>query len=165
MELCGPSGDNLEFMTAGDSNTPAVGVLKEDYAYDAANPSAVIPAGSLLFTGTYEGNPAYNMVILYDQDGNVIGAKDGNVEAEQIIFAEVPENGQLGETSNGTWVYYITPGNWTEETIKGLSVRGELYRVDDAKTLEGERVVSDTLPISVPDVLPEITLTGTTLKK
>lgn len=165
VELCGPSGDNLEFMTAGDSNTPAVGVLKEDYAYDAANPSAVIPAGSLLFTGTYKGNPAYNMLILYDQDGNVIGAKDGNVEAEQIIFAEVPENGQLGETSNGTWVYYITPGNWTEETIKGLSVRGELYRVDDAKTLEGERVVSDTLPISVPDVLPEITLTGTTLKK
>lgn len=165
IELCGPSGDNLEFMTAGDSNTPAVGVLKEDYAYDAANPSAVIPAGSLLFTGTYKGNPAYNMVILYDQDGNVIGAKDGNVEAEQIIFAEVPENGQLGETSNGTWVYYITPGNWMEETVKGLSVRGELYRVDDAKTLEGERVVSDTLPISVPDVLPDITLTGTTFKK
>lgn len=165
VELCGPSGDNLEFMSAGDSAVAAVGILKEAYAYDAANPSAVIPAGSLLFTGTYKGNPAYNLVILYDQDGNVIGAKDGKVEAEQLIFAEVPENGQLGETSDGTWIYYLTPGNWTEETIKGQSVRGELYRVDDAKTLEGERVVSDTLPISVPDVLPEITLTGTTLKK
>ena len=37
-------------------------------------------------------------------------------------------------------------------------VRGELYRVDDALTLEGERIVSDTLVIQIPKTLPSITL-------
>jgi hypothetical protein len=39
-------------------------------------------------------------------------------------------------------------------------VRGELFRVDNALTLEGERIVSDTPVISIPDSLPDITLTG-----
>ena len=37
---------------------------------------------------------------------------------------------------------------------------GELFRVDNALTLEGERIVSDTPVISIPDSLPDITLTG-----
>lgn len=41
------------------------------------------------------------------------------------------------------------------------SIRGELYRVDNALTNEGERVVSDTLPINVdPSGLPTIDLTS-----
>ena len=39
-------------------------------------------------------------------------------------------------------------------------VRGELYRVDNALTLEGERIVSDTQLIQLPDVLPNITFQG-----
>ena len=41
-----------------------------------------------------------------------------------------------------------------------MKVRGELFRVDDAVTLEGERIVSDTQIITVPDTLPTITITG-----
>ena len=79
----------------------------------------------------------------------------------QIIFADVPEKGNLGETSDGTWVYYVEPGQWNETSLKAVSgVRGELYRVDDAKTLEGERIVSDTTVVKIPETLPEITLTG-----
>ena len=26
-----------------------------------------IPAGSIIFTGEYKGNPAYNVVLLYDE--------------------------------------------------------------------------------------------------
>lgn len=163
--ICGPSGDNLEFMTTGDGK-PAVGVLAEDYTYGDGEKD-VIPEGSLVFTGTYKGNPAYNVVMLYDEEGNIIGASDGDeeagiepsVEAEQVIFADVPEHGNLGEVSNGTWVYYVEPGKWKEEDVKGLTVRGELYRVDNALTLEGERVVSDTLPLTVPQDLPSITFT------
>ncbi|HBA97763.1 MAG TPA: hypothetical protein DCZ23_06620, partial [Lachnospiraceae bacterium] len=160
IEICGPSGDNLEFMTT-EGGKQAIGILKEDYKYgDKAED--IIHAGSLVFTGTYKGNPAYNVVMLYDTKGNVIGAKDGKVEAGQVIFANVPTDGALGETSDGTWVYYIeskqTENNFAE--LKGTSVRGELYRVDDANTLEGERITSDTLVITIPDSLPEITLTG-----
>ena len=161
IDICGPSGDNLEFMTTADSQ-PAVGKLKADYRY-GNEAGDVIPAGSLIFTGTYKGNPAYNMVILYDTDGNVIGAKGDEVHAAQVIFAEVPEHGELGETSNGTWVYYVEPGQWDETTLNKIKgVRGELYRVDNALTLEGERIVSDTQIIRIPsfEELPEITLTG-----
>ncbi|MCI8634961.1 MAG: hypothetical protein HFJ05_05100 [Eubacterium sp.] len=159
IEICGPTGDNLEFMTA-ENGQPAIGVLSKDYQY-GSKAEDVIPEGSLIFTGIYKGNPAYNVVMLYDTDGNVIGAKDGNVAAGQVIFADVPEHGELGETSNGTWVYYVEKGQWDEETLKQIQgVRGELYRVDDALTNAGERIVSDTLVITIPESLPSIELTG-----
>ena len=156
--------------------TPAIGVLSADYKYGKQD-ADVIPEGSLVFTGTYKGNPAYNVVILYDTEGNVIGAKEGDpiydedgnvigkeegeVHAAQVIFAEVPDHGELGETSNGTWVYYVEPGHWDANTLSKIQgVRGELYRVDNALTLEGERIVSDTQVIEIPKVLPEITLEG-----
>ena len=99
--------------------------------------------------------------MLYDTKGNVIGAKDNKVNAKQVIFADVPANGNLGETSNGTWVYYVESGQWDTETLKAIKgIRGELYRVDNATTLEGERITSDTSIITIPETLPEITLTG-----
>ena len=159
IEICGPTGDNLEFMST-DSGQPAIGVSTADFKYGNQTDD-IIPAGSLIFTGTYKGNPAYNLVVLYDTEGNVIGEKDGNVSAKQVILANVPEHGNLGETSAGTWVYYVEPGQWSEDSLKKLSgVRGELFRVDNALTLEGERIVSDTPVISIPDSLPDITLTG-----
>lgn len=163
LEICGPSGDNLEFLSAGD--TPSIGILKESYSLgtNAEGQEQFIPEGSLVVTGTYKGNPAYNVVVVYDQEGNILGSyeKEGEigVKAEQIIFAPHPENGNLGEVSNGTWVYYIEPGNWEEEKLP-KEIRGELYRVDSALDNAGERVVSDTKLIRIPDKLPEITLTN-----
>ena len=160
IEVCGPSGDNLEFYTAGTGQQAAVGILKEDFAY-GTKAEDVIPKGSLIFTGTYKGNPAYNLVLLYDTQGNVIGAKGSEVHAGQVIFAKVPQQGNLGETSDGTWVYYVKPGQWKEDDLKQIKgVRGELYRVDDAKEQTGERVVSDTMVITLPSELPQITLEG-----
>lgn len=162
LEICGPSGDNLEFRTAENGRT-AIGVLAENYTY-GHEPADVIPKGSLVFTGSYKGNPAYNVVIVYDDKGNVIGSTDkqGVLEAKQVILAPDPKDGNLGETSDGTWIYYLEPGKWSPEKMKGLKVRAELYRVDNARTLEGERVVSDTQAVTVPDPLGEITLTGST---
>lgn len=68
IELCGPSGDNLKFYQTGEE-TPAVGILEEDFTY-GNDKDHVIPKGSLIFTGTYKGNPAYNVVMLYDQQRN-----------------------------------------------------------------------------------------------
>lgn len=159
IEICGPSGDNLEFMKT-DSGQNSIGVLSQDYKY-GSQAEDVIPKGSLIFTGIYKGNPAYNVVMLYDTEGNVIGSRDGETHAEQVIFAEDPKDGDLGEMSDGTWVYYVRPEHWDPESLKSLDgVRGELYRVDDALTLSGERIASDTMVIKIPETLPEITLTG-----
>ncbi len=159
IEICGPSGDNLEFLTT-DSTKPAVGILDAAYTYGPGSKD-VIPKGSLVFTGTYKGNPAYNVILLYDSDGNVIGAKDAQVHAEQVIFAPDPKDGNLGETSEGTWVYYVEPQYFSKDTVQNIQyVRGELYRVDDAKTMEAERIVSDTQLMQMPSALPDITLQG-----
>ena len=158
LDILGPTGDNAELAEAG------IGILKEDfYLTDAGSKEAgeetadKIPAGSVIFTGTYKGNPAYNTFILYDEEGNVVGGKDadGAVTAHQLIFAPDPVNGQLGEITDGIWVYYIEP-----EELKGVTlpdrVRAEMYRVDNAETNEGDRLVSDTLFVEIPKDLPYI---------
>ncbi len=164
VDVFGPSGDNVEFLSA-DGET-AMGVLKSDFVYEQGidgKDAQFIPAGSIVFTGAYKGNPAYNVVVLYDSEGNVVGGTtvDGSLTANQIIMAPAPGNALLGETSEGRWVYWINPRS--DGTLPTLppSVRAELYRVNNALTNEGQRIVSDTLFTSVPAQLPEIELKST----
>ncbi len=157
-DVLGVTGDNVDFRrTEGDSTT-VIGTLSEDYLYDKVK-GETIPKGSLIFTGEYKGNPAYNVVILYDVDGKIIGGidEDGNVASQQIILADVPEKGNIANVSEGTWIYWIEP-----DQLKNMDmpeqVRVELYRVNNALTNEGQRLVSDSLLEIVPDKLPAITL-------
>ena len=82
--------------------------------------------------------------------------------ANQILMSDVPEDGELGDTYDVTWIYWIEPsedGTIAAEDIPE-EVRAELYRVNDAQTNEGQRMVSDTLIVHLPDDLPPITLGG-----
>ncbi|MBU9728509.1 fibronectin type III domain-containing protein [Diplocloster modestus] len=147
VDVLGPSGDNVELTDQG------IGILKSDYVLDQSTGDK-IPKGSLIFTGGYKGNPAYNALKLYNQ-------KDELIEGVQVIFADVPAHGELGETENGYWVYYIEPDQLDSVMEEGLiKVRAELYRVDDANTNLGERLVSDTLWTQLPETIPEIELQG-----
>ncbi len=164
IDLLGPTGDSVSFGVRENDTEGAVGILQADYPYESGGGSRVIPAGSLVFTGSYKGNPAYNVVMIYDGDGNVVGGldADGTVKADQIILANVPENGMLGEVSDGIWIYWIEPENGQLPDLTGRTVRAQLYRVDNALTNEGQRLVSDTLPLRIPAVLDGITLKGST---
>lgn len=155
LDILGPSGDNVELLTDG------IGKLKTDYVYQTAAEGQTeekIPAGSLVFTGTYKGNPAYNVVLLYDSEGNIVGGTDqeGALKAHQIILAPNPGNALLGETSEGIWIYWIEPEDMKTDFTVPAKVRAELYRVDNALTNEGQRLVSDTLLVEVPKKLPEL---------
>lgn len=156
LDLLGPTGDSISFGTKADGDVnSAIGLLQTPYEYESGK---FIPAGSLVIMGQYKGNPAYNVVLVYDEEGNIVGGtkEDGSIEAQQIILAKVPENGLLGETSDGTWIYWIEPdsdGNVPQ--ITG-NIRAELYRVDNALTNEGQRMVSDTMPMAVPAQLGNI---------
>ena len=112
LDIIAPPGDNVDLKESG------VGTLSEDFIY-GKNEGEVIPKGSIVFTGEYRGNPAFNAVLLRDKKDNVI-------EGEQILLAEVPENGHLGEISSGTWIFYLTP-----DKLNTLpkEIRAELYRV------------------------------------
>ncbi|MDE5763419.1 MAG: M60 family metallopeptidase [Ruminococcus sp.] len=161
LDVLGVTGDNVDFRrTDGEEVSAVIGILGEDYEYDKENGS-VIPKDSLVFSGSYKGNPAYNVVILYDGDGNIVGGfdADNNLKSQQIILADVPDGKNITDVSDGTWIYWIEP-----EDIKGMTVpetvRVELYRVNNALTNEGQRMVSDSLFEEVPakDSLPTITL-------
>ena len=139
-----------------------IGILSEAYAYDKNNPKNTIPKGSIVFHGNYEGNPAYNVVVLYDENGKIVGGTDeeGTLTAHQIILADplTEEDAMLGKVSNGTWLYWFEPTDGVQASELPKQVRAELYRVDDAQTNEGQRMVSDTLFVTLPKTLPDLTL-------
>ncbi len=155
IDVLGPSGDNIDM-----AQENSIGILKNDYVLDEDN---IIPKGSLIFTGTYAGNPAYNVVELrYNQDEILSGY--------QAIFAEDPKDEDLADVSEGTWIYYLIPG--TDENGSGFgyydddgkfvkveipsSIYPQLYRVNDAQTNAGQRLVSDSFEVEIPTELPEI---------
>lgn len=157
IDVLGVTGDNVDFRGTSDG-VPAVGILSESYQY-AEGDEYVIPEGSIVFIGAYKGNPAYNVVLLYDDKGNIVGGFDteGNLKAQQIILADVPETGNIQDVSDGTWIYWIEPD--ADFDIGSLGkVRAELYRVNNALTNEGQRMVSDSLFIDIPDTLPNVSL-------
>jgi len=157
LDVLGVTGDDVNFRYAEDG-TAVIGRLAGDYQYgDKAED--VIPAGSIIFGGAYKGNPAYNVLILYDQNGNIVGGTNaaGELMAQQILLAGVPAEGDIRNVQNGTWLYWIEPGQQADLT--GIvKVRAELYRVNDAMTNAGQRLVSDSLYVAVPETLPVIEL-------
>ena len=166
IDLLGQTGDNIDFNKNADTGKyEGIGMLANDVPLgkDSSGVEQTIPQGSIVFTGTYKGNPAYNTPVLYDDKGNPI-------ESYGAIFAE-PLKGdeKLGEVSEGIWIYWVEPGDQDsddpekvkdyeiyQKTLKAIKdkelrfVRAELYRTDDAMTLEGERLTSDTYLVEIP---------------
>nr|MDE6925018.1 fibronectin type III domain-containing protein [Acetatifactor sp.] len=157
LDVLGATGDNVDFRYT-DDGAAVIGKLTADYQY-GEGAEDVIPAGSIVFSGSYKGNPAYNVLILYDQNGNIVGGTNaaGELTAQQILLADVPAEGDIKNVWDGTWIYWIEPGQQADLT--GMAkVRAELYRVNDAMTNEGQRLVSDSPFEAVPDTLPDIEL-------
>ncbi len=164
LELITPPGDNIEIGVAEDNINyeNGIGKLKEKFTYVVDNPETEeneeqsIPAGSIIITGEYRGNPAFNVPLVLNQDGKHIADKYNG-----ILMANVPDNGNLEEIAEGNWIYWVEPQDATTFMKDNTEIFAELYRTDSADASEGgQRLVSDTFNLEVPDELPDISLSG-----
>lgn len=162
LDVLGVTGDNVDFRRDGETAEAAFGILSDNYKYGTRDQD-YIPEGSLVFTGSYKGNPAYNAVILFDENGNIVGGNgvDDDGRAQQIILADVPKGSIITDVSDGTWIYWINPED-IDNMVWPEKVRVELYRVNNALTNEGQRIVSDSLfeTVAAKDKMPSITIGG-----
>ncbi|MDE6501523.1 MAG: M60 family metallopeptidase [Ruminococcus sp.] len=170
LDVLGVTGDNVDFRQAQDEGKEGVngeevkvtlGILDKNYKY--ADDGSYIPEGSLIFVGSFKGNGAYNVVLLYDEDGYIVGSTrvDDSGKSHQICLSDIKPDAEIGDVANGTWIYWIEPKemekmHWPEK------VRVELYRVNDAIYNTGQRIVSDTLYVGLDskDKLNSISLGG-----
>lgn len=157
ISLIGSTGDNIEIGAvdkANNTRTNGIGRLESDFVYNESQNSK-IPAGSIVITGEYKGNPAFNVPLVIDENNKTIGGK-------VILMANVPENAPLGSVADGKWIYWIDKEDFSNLSSK---VKAELYRyneLDADKNPIGQRLTSDTLYVDVNantyEDLPVITL-------
>lgn len=169
LDVIGPPGDNIEIGVSNDNINykNGIGILKEDYIYQKDNPNTnenetkYIPKNSIIITGEYRGNPAFNVPLVLNQDEKHIAN-----EYKGILLAEVPNNGKLEDVSEGNWIYWVAPEDSANFMTDNKEIFAELYRTDTADAQDsGQRLVSNTFKIDVPDRLPEISLSGINAKK
>ena len=162
LNVIAPPGDNIEIGVSDDNINykNGLGILKEDYIYVTDDPATdedetkVIPKGSIVITGEYRGNPAFNVPLVLNQNEEHIADV-----YKGILLAEIPNSGDLGEISEGNWIYWVTPEHQATFMQDNQEIFAELYRTDTADASDGgQRLVSNTFKIDVPDVLPEISL-------
>lgn len=161
LDILGPQGDNIEIGV--DKNDQVykngVGRLKSDYTYAEGK---VIPAGSIIVTGEYKGDPAFNVPLVLNEDDENFALK-----VQAILLANLPDDSELGEVAEGNWLYWITPDQQNENgNVKGKQIKAELYRynkLDEQGRPVGQRLVSDTFLVDLPEDLnnlPQIDLTN-----
>ena len=157
------AGDDVAFLETG-----SVGVLSEEYRYGTED-GQVIPAGTLIVTGTYRGNPVYQTVKIEGLFSRTILTGDDEVEIETeqrwldgrtLLFAEVPDDGEVSDISDGLFLFI--PNVQREAELQGetsgcndasllpAQMRAVLSRTDLPDTADSQRVTAETLWINTP---------------
>ena len=171
VELLDYPGDRVDFYEGA-----AVGVLKDNFQYGDRE-DEVIPAGTLVILGTYRGDPTYNYVSVEAVYNTTSEADEANgvttitraMNGYGLLFAEIPEDGAVSDTSDGFFLF--VPDLEKEKELNAqsgvtddypLEIRVNFYRTDVPNTNQGGHITSETLWLSFPseDDLPSIELTG-----
>lgn len=114
-----------------------------DGVYDGAG--TLIPAGSLVVSGSYTGNPAKSTLQLRDALGTVISDN-----ARQVILAERDLGSSISYSATGTWVVYFLPGTWEDVVQDWGLISASLYRSAAAGDMEGSVMTASCPSVPVP---------------
>ena len=172
-----PAGTTVELLDyPGDRvdlyEDASVGKLAKPLQYDGGE----VPEGTVVIVGTYRGDPVYNTLEIQARYNTTAEAQEENgvtsieraVNGYALLYAEIPEDGAVSDTSDGFWIF--VPDWEAEEALNSDSgvtasdpteFRVVLYRTDDPNSSDSRRVTSETLWTSFPqtDNLPQIVLT------
>ncbi|WP_300346123.1 M60 family metallopeptidase [uncultured Oscillibacter sp.] len=173
-QLISYAGDDVAFLENG-----AVGVLSKAYRY-GTGAGQVIPAGTLIVTGTYRGDPAYQTVkiegrftrtVLTGEAEEVQTTTESRwLDGRALLFAEIPADGKVCDISDGLFIFI--PNVQKEAELQGgtsacnaasllpAQMRAVLSRTDKPTLAESQRVTAETLWINTPggEDLPAIEL-------
>lgn len=170
------AGDNIAF-----GEDVIMGRLKNDYSYGTTDGIETIKAGTLVVTGSYRGDPIFNLINLegeytsykIDEKGEQSPTSVQRVmPGEILMFAEIPADGEVSDISDGFFLFVpdlqneaeLQPGesHCDAESLLPARIRAVLYRTDDPYDPENKRETSTTLWIGTPsaDSLPEIIFEG-----
>ncbi len=176
VQLISYAGDDVAFSEEG-----AVGILAEDYQY--GDSSQVIPAGTLIVTGTYRGDPSYQIVKIEGEFSRTILSGKGEdgvetttdiryLDGKAILFAEIPEDGKVCDISDGFFIFIPNVQREAElqgevdeicvpdENLLPFRMRAVLSRTDSMDDAGSQRITAETLWINTPggEDLPVIEL-------
>jgi hypothetical protein len=161
LDILGPPGDNIEIGENFVNAKNGIGKLAQDYTLQQATSQTegvVIPKDSIIITGEYTGDPAFNVPLILNENNENFATK-----SHVTLLATLPEGSELGAVVDGTYIYWITPDE--QNTIEGKQVKAELYRynkLNSSNNPEGQRLVSDTFLVDIDLAkLPTITLNST----
>ena len=162
-QLISYAGDDVAFLERG-----SVGRLAKEYRY-GTEAGQVIPAGTLIVTGTYRGDPAYQTVKIEGQFNRTILTGDDEVRTETearwlagkaLLFAEVPADGKVCDISDGLFIFI--PDVQQEAALQGeasacndasllpAQMRAVLSRTNQPTLPDDQRVTAETLWIHTP---------------
>ena len=141
-----------------------IGILESDYGE--------IPAGTLIVTGTFRGNPVFNTIRLYgkslegDMAGGELTEKEDEVplEGDVYLLAVIPEQGDMAEIDNGIWIFVPKQqsddkGDGCAHSLLPTQIMVQLLRTDVPEGGDG-RITSYTkwLPTPTYESMPKIVL-------
>lgn len=169
------AGDEIAFYAGAEA-----GILRDDYAG--------IRAGSIVVVGTYRGDPVYAVPKIQGEFVRTFNDENGDVQTtvtrrdldgELYLFAEIPEDGEVSDISDGIFVFKLNVEKEKElQTVfseeekashcDGVNLlpsrmRAIMARSDKPEDAEdGVRTTAVTLWIDTPggDELPCIVLSG-----
>lgn len=146
IDVIGSLPDAISFQKDDEGALTGVGVADEDVRVEAGaqgvQPGAatVIPAGSLVISGVFTGDPAKSTLMLRDALGEEISQ-----DAHQVIVADAGQGGDISYSASGTWVMYFEPGTWEDVVDEWSFVSAQLYRSGTVLTASCS---SERLPVS-----------------